>query len=131
MQLNVTTDYGVRIVVYLAQVDGLATRQEISQAMGIPISSMSAITKNLQKDGLIMEKRGRTGGFKLAKSPDEITLGMIIRALERTMQINRCLEDDHFCSRKATKDCPVRRHLLKIQNALNSMLDINITELIA
>lgn len=47
MQLNVTTDYAIRTVLYLAVKDELATANEIATAMGIPPSYVLKITRKL------------------------------------------------------------------------------------
>jgi len=130
VQLNVTTDYGVRTILHLAQKGGLANRKEICENMGIPISSMPAITKALQNAGIIAEKRGPAGGYILLMNPDDITLGMIVSAFEKTMRLNRCLEDDEYCSRHAPSYCTVRCYLVTMQEAVEEMLSIPITHFI-
>ncbi|MFR0759863.1 MAG: hypothetical protein ACLSIA_10325 [[Clostridium] innocuum] len=46
----------------------------------------------------------------------------MIRAMETTMQINRCLEKDRYCSRDAGSFCQVRHFYEKIQSYLDHML---------
>lgn len=53
MQLNVTTDYAIRTVLYLAVKDELATANEIATAMGIPPSYVLKITRKLVAAGII------------------------------------------------------------------------------
>lgn len=53
---------------------------------------------------------------------DEINLLDITQAMENTIKINRCLEKDKFCSRSATKDCPIRSFYCRFQDELESRL---------
>lgn len=48
------------------------------------------------------------------------TLGDVIRLMESTTKINRCLEDDAYCSRKAVDFCAVRRYYAKVQEKLET-----------
>ena len=58
---------------------------------------------------------------KLAnKTLKDITLGDVIRLMESTTKINRCLEDDAYCSRKAVDFCAVRRYYAKVQEKLET-----------
>ena len=61
MQLNVTTDYAIRTVLYLAIKDELATSNEIAMAMGIPPSYVLKITSKLVVAGIIKRIVGAQG----------------------------------------------------------------------
>ena len=128
MQLNVTTDYAIRIVLYLASKQCVANSNEIAENMGIPQSYILKITKTLKQAGILSEKRGVDGGFVLRRDPDELTLLDIVSALERTVNINRCLEDDEYCSRAAVPFCEVRKVLVKLQGQLEEGLSVKISQ---
>jgi len=128
MQLNVTTDYAVRIVLYLASKKDYANSYEISSEMGIPHSYILKITKVLKDAKIISEKRGINGGFILTKKPENISIMSILILFEKTMQINRCLEKDKYCSRNAAGYCKVRESLSGVQTALDEMLSVKISE---
>ena len=130
MQLNVTTDYAIRIVLFLVLKKGIANSAEMAEAMGIPHSYILKITKVLKSVDILAEKRGINGGFVLKKSPEELTLLTIIAALEKTININRCLEEDKYCSRYATSYCKVRKLLCEAQVELFRRLDVKISEFI-
>lgn len=68
MQLNVTTDYAIRTVLYLAIKDELATSNEIAMAMGIPPSYVLKITSKLVVAGIIKRIVGAQGAFCWLKS---------------------------------------------------------------
>lgn len=122
MQFNITTDYAIRTVLYLAIKGEIATSREISDAMGIPPHYQLKLTAKLAKSGIVKRIQGVKGGFMLNMKPKDITLFAIVNTMESTTRINRCLEDDEYCSRFATKDCPVRRFYTQMQLGLEDEL---------
>lgn len=78
--------------------------------------------KKLVEIGLVQSKPGRNGGLKAVKPAEEVTLLEIISSMEKTIKCNRCLEDDEYCSRFATKTCPVRKFYQDLQEDLNTKL---------
>lgn len=122
MQLNLTTDYAIRIILYLYTVDRVATVAEIADKMVISQKYLPMITKKLSEKGLVESKAGRDGGLKTAKPADEVTLWDIISTMEKTVKINRCLDEDEYCSRFATANCPVRQFYLDFQAELEDKL---------
>ena len=59
----------------------------------------------------------------MAKQPENISLMEIISCVEETMAINRCLEEDRFCSRNLEDTCKIHKILLGLQNAYNNKLE--------
>ena len=89
MQLNVTTDYAIRIVLYLAIKKEITTSKEIGAAMGIPKNYVLKITHKLVEAGIIERLVGAQGGFSLAQKIDDITLLDILNIMEPTMRVTR------------------------------------------
>ena len=111
MQLNVTTDYAIRTVLYLGQCKKIASATEISNEMGIPRGYLEKVLSKLKKAEYISADLGARGGYRLNKTLKDITLGDVIRLMESTTKINRCLEDDF---------CAVRRYYAKVQEKLET-----------
>ena len=131
MQLNVTTDYAIKIVLDLAKKNAIANSNVISDAMRIPAKYVLNITRKLVAYGIINRKVGAAGGFSLNKEKNKISLYEIINSLEPTMNINRCLEDDEYCSRFATINCPLRKFYQKLQRDMeNSLKTIFVMDLV-
>ena len=113
MQLKITTDYAIRMILYLAQNESvIVSATEIAQAMKIPHSYLIQIGAVLKKSGLIQAHSGRLGGYSLAEPSDTITLYDIVAVMESTTLINRCLESDSYCSRSAAEFCPDRKSVV-------------------
>lgn len=123
MQLNITTDYPIRIVIYLAIKEKLTTSKEISEAMFIPENYINKIMRKLKAVGIVNTYNGAKGGYDLKKKPDEISLLEIVKTMENTIRFNRCLEADGYCSRQATKTCPVHKCYKVIQSEIETRLE--------
>lgn len=119
MQLKISTDYAIRIVLYLAITQTAATSAEISAQMGIPQTVIATLARPLQEAGILTAKRASGGGFALCRKPEDISLHEIINIAEGTTRINRCLEEDGFCSRGGVPNCPVHKFYSHIQSYLD------------
>ena len=132
MQLNVTTDYAIRVILYLSMKGGIASSKELSEKMVISEKYVLKITKKLSEAGLTKTHIGKNGGFSVIKSAEEINLLDIISTMENTTKINRCLDEDKFCNRYATETCPVRSFYCILQEELENKLSlITIQDLIS
>lgn len=119
MQLNVTTDYAVRIILYLGRERTCRTAKEISEEMCIPKKYLVKVLAKLRKGGVITSVSGYAGGYQLNKSLSEIRIGEILDIMERTMKINACLEQEDFCiNQKRTEGCPFLRFYAAMQEEL-------------
>lgn len=116
MQLNITTDYGIRILLYLAITNDITSSSELSENLKVSRDYVYTIGRKLRKAGYIQTVAGVTGGFVLQKRPSEITLHDILLLFEGSIKINRCLMEDGYCSRNATPTCMVHKVYSEIQD---------------
>ena len=131
MQLKITTDYAIRIVYYLACRSEVITASELAYELKIPESYIPKITKKLKDANMITACEGIKGGYSLSRKPEDISLFDIISSTEITMKINRCLEEDGFCSRNATDYCSVHKTFLKVQKLYeDSLREVKISDMI-
>ena len=108
MQLKISTDYAIRL---LLSFDGEAdwlTAEELSAKMVIPKPTVIKIMSRMKGKGWVKAREGLRGGYVRNAPLSSISLLAIFQVTEETMRINRCLEEDEYCSRFATNDCPVR-----------------------
>ena len=99
MQLKNSTDYAIRIVCYLAAQERMVSTSELSRKLNVSANYVPKIAKKLKNAKIVTACEGTNGGYMLAKQPENISLMDIISCVEETMAINRCLEEDRFCSR--------------------------------
>ena len=92
MQLTRYTDYGLRVLIYLALLPKgeMACIDEISNIYGVSRNNLNKIVHQLGKEGVIETKRGKGGGFKLKMHPDEINIGVMVSKLENTLRVIDC-----------------------------------------
>lgn len=123
MQLQITTDYAIRILLYLSKhKDDLPTAQTIAQAMGITYPFFVTIASKLKKKGLITGVQGRLGGYRLPRPAEQISLYDVYRAIEGELYINRCLYPDNYCSRNGVTECEVHDFFVEVQDYLVNTL---------
>lgn len=88
MQLKKYTDYGLRILMYLGSAETeevthkRATIKEICETFRLSANHVNKVVHHLGRLQLIETRRGKHGGFLLAKTPDAIRLDYVIRELE-------------------------------------------------
>lgn len=85
MKLSVKTDYACRAVELMARRYGdnkTMHIQELAVAQGIPENYLVQILTVLRSAGFVKSKRGKEGGYYLARPPGEITFGDVVRAVQ-------------------------------------------------
>lgn len=93
MQLTRYTDYSLRVLIYLAvQPDLLATIEEISDAYGISRAHLTKVVHELGQAGFLETTRGRGGGIRLARPPEDIAIGDVVRHAEGPMALVECFD---------------------------------------
>ncbi len=91
MKLTVQSDYTLRVLMHLAvNSKGLVTISEIAQHFDISKNHLMKVAHQLSKRGVIEAVRGRSGGLRLAQSPNDINLGNIIKFIEQSSVMVEC-----------------------------------------
>jgi Rrf2 family protein len=84
MRISAKGEYAIKAMLDLAMHRGraLVPIQEIAARQAIPQRYLEQVLLALKRAGLLTSKRGSTGGYHLTKAPDEITIGVVLRAVE-------------------------------------------------
>ncbi len=100
-------EYGLQAALYLAANNekGPISSDEIAAALHIPKEFVSKILQSLTKKDIIASKKGKAGGFYLAKEPDQIRLIDIVVAIDGIDTFERCVLGFPECS--PDHPCPV------------------------
>lgn len=123
MKLTTFSDYTLRVLMFLAlNRDRLATIPEIAAAYGISENHLMKVVQQLARAGVIESVRGKGGGIRLAREPEAIRLGQIVRASEGRAPIVECLSDDAGACRIAPA-CRLTAILVRAFDALYAALD--------
>ncbi len=122
MQLKLSTDYAVRIVLYLAIRKRTVLLDELAENLKIDQRYVIKFSKKLQEAGIVCIDNNMRYRFSLAKSPKKISMFDIINIMESSTKINLCLEEDKYCSRFSIDNCPVRTFYYNLQTDIENVL---------
>ena len=123
MRLTVYTDFSLRVLMFLAlKDDALATVAEIAGAYGISKNHLMKVAYQLGQAGYVDTVRGKGGGLRLARRPQDIVLGEVVRRTEPDMALVPCF---HPISASCVifPNCRLREALSGARDAFLSALD--------
>ncbi len=123
MKFSTASLYGLRAMIYLAEKGKTCSIKEISNKKGISSYYLEKILNKLKKMNLLKSKRGKNGGYFLAKKANKIKVGEIVRALEGEIAPAYCLSKEIKKLCPHTKDCRAQKIWGKVQKTINSVLD--------
>jgi Rrf2 family nitric oxide-sensitive transcriptional repressor len=116
MQINQFTNYALRILMYCAlHKDRAARTSEIAQAYGISENHLTKVAQQLAAGGYLRTSRGRGGGLRLDRDPNDIVVGEVVRWTEGTLKLVECFDPD-------TNTCPLAP-ACRLRNALKRALE--------
>ena len=120
--------YGLKALVHLAALPPGETTQavDIAEANNIPKKFLDAILGDLRNAGIIFSKKGPGGGYVLARTPNEINVGLVIRTLDGPLAPIACASRTAYqpCQDCVdVKTCAVRLSMSKVRDAMSDILD--------
>ncbi len=123
MKLSTRTRYGTRALLDLAlhSGEGPVLLREVAQRQQISHMYLEHLITPLIAAGIIRSTRGARGGIWLAKSPQEIKLSEVIRALEGSIAPVECVNDPKYCPRSEL--CVTRDIWGELKKAMNGVLE--------
>ena len=91
MRLTRYTDYALRVLLHLASNPGrLCSIGEIARAYGVSQSHLMKVVNDLVAAGFLESVRGRFGGVRLARPPQDINVGVVVRHTEGSFDLVDC-----------------------------------------
>ncbi len=111
MHLNAFTDFGLRVLMRLAGEPARTfSARELSEEFDVSRHHLNKVIATMARAGLVATRRGHGGGIALARSARDITLGQVVRVLERRTALVECFRaDGGKCSLR--HGCLLARHL--------------------
>jgi Rrf2 family nitric oxide-sensitive transcriptional repressor len=123
MHLTQRTDYALRTLLYLTvHRDRLVPAAEISAAYGISHHHMVKIAHQLALLGFIESARGRGGGLRLARAPEDLTVGEVVRVTEPHFHLVECFDREHNAC-PIVPACELTRTLVRARERFLEVLD--------
>ncbi|MCP5364132.1 MAG: Rrf2 family transcriptional regulator [Hyphomicrobiales bacterium] len=123
MRLTTYTDYALRVLIYLGLRGGaLATIQEIADQYGISKNHLMKLVHQLGQLGYVETVRGKSGGLRLGRRPEAITVGEIVRHMEPDMALVECFRSSEVQCR-IVEGCVLRDALEEALDRFLGTLD--------
>jgi len=123
LRVTKLADYGIVMLTYFATNSASTfNARDVAKVVRLPLPVVSKVLKLLARQGLLSSQRGIKGGYGLAKSPRDITVAEIIRALEGPIAVTECTDSLHGdCGLQI--GCPVRTNWHLINRAIQEALE--------
>ena len=127
MKLTTKGRYGLRAVIDLAMYakNDPVSLSDVAERQNISISYLEQLVAKLKKTGIVQSTRGAQGGYALAKAPEEISVGEILRALEGSLSPVDCSavdgEGETECS--ASNFCVTKYVWKRINDSINDTVN--------
>lgn len=122
MRLTLWTDYALRTLIYVgANGEGLATIAEIAACFDVSRAHLMKIVSQLGRQGYLETVRGKGGGIRLGRAPEQISVGAVVRETEEELAVMGCLAESGFCRIEGC--CVLRRALHEATLAFLRTLD--------
>ncbi|GLK80520.1 MULTISPECIES: RrF2 family transcriptional regulator [Methylopila] len=120
--------YGLKAMVDLARLQpGKSTFvAEVAERNAIPKKFLDAILGELRNAGMLSSKKGKAGGYMLARPAEDITVGSIVRALDGPLAPISCASRSAFVPCDDCEDieaCQVRQMMVEVRDAISAILD--------
>lgn len=123
MQLQMTTDYALRILVYLASAKSVISSTELAEKLDIPAKYVLRVGNKLKVNGFVETITGSKGGYNINKPLADISVYDVVVAFEGSIKLNRGLEEDGSYTRDAVHD-----FFMEAQQQLESKLKVETVE---
>lgn len=123
MKVSKKTDYALRALFAMAKAEDLVSIRELSENTDVPRRFLENIMLEMNRAGWVKSISGRYGGYVLAKSSNEITLGEVIRYFEGMIAMIPCVSVSSYEPCSQEQKCYFRRVFLNIRNLTAQILD--------
>lgn len=130
LRMSRLADYAVALLAQFAKSPGLHSAREMAGELRLPTPAVSKVLKTLARRGLLVTRRGASGGFTLARRPADISVAEVLRAFNGPMALTECSG-----SRAGACDlegcCSVSSSWKRINRAVEAALDeISLSEMV-
>ncbi len=123
MRLTLHTDYALRVLMYVGvKREALSTIPEIVERFDISKGHVMKVVHRLAQKGYLETTRGKRGGMRLARKPEQINIGAVVRDMEEELGVLGCLQGlQGYC--RIEECCLLRTALRDATNAFLATLD--------
>lgn len=131
LRMSKLTDYGTVVLAHMAQhPDKVHAASDIAQEVRLGDPTVRKLLKLLSKGGITTSFQGAQGGYRLARSADDISAAAIIDTLEGPIALTECSATEHACCLEHV--CALSGKWQRISQAIRRSLEnISLAELAA
>jgi Rrf2 family cysteine metabolism transcriptional repressor len=127
MKLSLRGEYALRalLVLGLCYDEQVVRIQTISSEQNIPKKFLEQILNDLKTLGVVESRRGASGGYRLARAPQNITLASVVRHIEGALAPISCVSDRFYerCSCPDEARCPIRAVMKEVREAVVNIME--------
>lgn len=128
MKITYKGDYALKAILQLTveyekSENGVMSITEIARIGDMPTKFLEQILLALRKGGFVKSKRGVNGGFYLARPPEDITVGDVIRFIDGPIEPIACVEGGRYKGCKDIGCCIFRDIWKELQAAMSGVVD--------
>ena len=122
MKLSLHTDYGLRLLMYLAGSAERSTVGEVAEFFDVSRDHMAKVAQQVVRTGWARSIKGIGGGLELAHDPAAIRVGEVIATLERNTHLLECVcAEQELC--RIQSRCKLRKVLAKAEKVQMAYLN--------
>lgn len=126
--LTKKSKYAMKALIYLgAHRDrGPVLISELAESEVIPKKFLENILLELKHHGVVHSRKGKGGGYQLAKTPDQVSIGRIVRIIDGPLALTPCVSQTAYAKCEECKDettCSIRMVMQQVRDATASILD--------
>ena len=123
LSLSKQTDYALLALSYLSGTQYAANTREIAEQYDIPVELLAKILQKLTRTELLISTPGPTGGYRLARAPETISVGEVVKIIDGPPALAQCMRTENAACEQHEK-CTIRGPLAHINTRILQMLDL-------
>jgi len=117
LRVTKLTDYATLLMTVLAErADGIYSTTGLAERAGLELPTVAKILKQLGQAGLVLSTRGASGGYRLSRSPAEISLLDIVEAMEGPLAVTECSGHEGQCG--IEHQCGIRANWRRVNDVI-------------
>ena len=123
IKISRQTDYALQLIfaLYKQNSDYVMSLRRFSIESNISFLFLQKIARALRKDGIILAKKGRSGGYRLGRDIEKITISEVVQAVHGSYGVSQCTRLGHVCAREGK--CTLQHTMRKLNNKLAEVLE--------
>ncbi len=122
LTLSKQTDYALLALTYLSATGRAANTREIAEQYDIPVELLAKILQKLVREDLLTSTAGPTGGYRLARSAETVTVGEVVKIVDGAPALAQCMRPESAVCGQQEK-CTIRAPLAAINARILALLD--------